>query len=37
MQSKISKIEYSECINLSTENIKIYVLNELVDLCQEEF
>ena len=21
----------------STENIKIYVLNELVDLCQEEF
>ena len=37
IQSKISKIEYSECINLSTENIKIYVLNELVDLCQEEF
>ena len=37
MQSKISKISYSECINLSTENIKIYVLNKLVELCQEEF
>ncbi len=37
MQSKISKIEYSECVNLSTENIKIYVLNKLVELCQEEF
>ncbi len=37
MQSKISKIDYSECINLSTENIKIYVLNKLVELCKEEF
>ncbi len=37
MQSKISKIEYSECINLSTENIKIYILNKLLELCQEEF
>ena len=37
MQSKISKINYSECINLSTENIKIYVLSKLVELCKEEF
>ena len=37
MQSKISKIDYSECINLSTENIKIYVLSKLVNLCKEEF
>ncbi len=37
MQSKISKIDYSKCINLSTENIKIYVLNELIELCQKEF
>jgi len=37
MQSKISKIDYSECINLSTENIKIYVLSKLVELCKEEF
>ena len=36
MQSKISKIFYSKCINLSTENIKIYVLNELTELCQKE-
>ena len=37
MQSKISKIDYSKCTNLSTENIKIYILNELLELCQKEF
>ena len=35
-QSKISKIYYSYCTNLSTENIKIYILNELTELCQRE-
>ena len=35
-QSKISKIYYSKCSNLSTENIKIYILNELKELCQKE-
>lgn len=35
MQSKISKIYYSECNNLSTEIIKIYVLNKLAKLCEE--
>ena len=34
-QSKISKIYYSKCTNLSTENIKIYILNELTELCQK--
>tara|TARA_B100000989_G_scaffold164030_1_gene122539 strand:- start:202 stop:2073 length:1872 start_codon:yes stop_codon:yes gene_type:complete len=35
MQSDISKIYYSECINLSTSNIKIFILNEFLNLCQE--
>ncbi len=37
MQSKISKIDYSKCTNFSTKNIKIYILNELSELCQKEF
>lgn len=36
-KSKISKIDYSECINLSTENVKIYILNNSVNLCEEKF
>ena len=37
MQSKISTIYYSKCTNLSTEKIKIYILNELLELCQKGF
>lgn len=37
MQSKISTIYYSKCTNLSTEKIKIYILNKLLELCQKGF
>ncbi len=36
-ESKISEINYTECLNFSTKNIKIYVIKELTEICYKEF